>query len=942
MTSHLNVLYFNARSINNKVIELQTLLSLNKYDVIMITESWLKTWHKDSFFCNGLDYFVLRSDRRDDERGGGVCVFIKLDLSSRINLISTISEGKEFDLISFDLHFTRENRIRFICAYLPPDSSKDDTVVNNITRHLNSLMINSSTYIVGDFNFDKITWVKGRSLHSNSKVFSCFHDFLLTNSLVQLVTDATQVSGNTLDLFIAPINNIITKISVEEPFTDTCDHYMINACLTLQMFTTSDKRPKKNFYAADYCKINDFLRNIEWPSILDDIDIEQNYQKFIGILQESIDLYVPFTLNKVKPRVPKHLKTLLVQKKKLYKVSKVISTAKEEYKRVEKLYKRLSKEHYRSVEQKVLSSGSVKKFYNFVNKKLKSRNFIPPLFNPVDNVVVTDSDHKAELLNNFFSNCFQNDNEGIEEKYFPDIHIANIMSKIDIKDDDIVSAIKKLKSSVSKTPEGIPALYVKRTCFHLIEPLSILYRKSLRQGKLPTAWTKALVVPIHKKGLRSMTCNYRPVSLTSVFGRLKESILCHYITQHLMDNSLISSAQHGFVEKKSTMTNQLLMLDAVTEKFDNHTQTDMILLDFSKAFDTVPHIKLTSLLQFYKIHPDVCRWIKNHLCARTQQTSVDNSLSKSTKVISGVPQGSVIGPLLFNIYINGLLLQVQAIPNVSVLAFADDLKLISSDYERLKEALLHVQQWCTLFNLKLNPLKSEHLSFKCQTDHTFWICSDAISKVENTKDLGVVIDKSLKWKMNTTKIASKATSISFLILRAFSAQSLDPYVIAYKSYVRPVLEYNTVVWNSCNLEDIRCIENVQKRFTRRLLQRMNIKYANYEDRLRILNLESLQLRRLRYDLVAVYKVLNNLVDIESSQLFEPHTSTYNFRHEHDMTLKNPPTAKRNTLMKSFKHRVINAWNSLSKDTAEAESLATFKKQLQNESLDSFLLSFDQL
>ena len=123
---------------------------------------------------------------------------------------------------------------------------------------------------------------------------------------------------------------------------------------------------------------------------------------------------------------------------------------------------------------------------------------------------------------------------------------------------------------------------------------------------------------------------------------------------------------------------------------------------------------------------------------------------------------------------------------------------------------------------------------------------------------------------------------------------------------------------------------------------MNIKYANYEDRLRILNLESLQLRRLRYDLVAVYKVLNNLVDIESSQLFEPHTSTYNFRHEHDMTLKNPPTAKRNTLMKSFKHRVINAWNSLSKDTAEAESLATFKKQLQNESLDSFLLSFDQL
>jgi hypothetical protein len=353
----------------------------------------------------------------------------------------------------------------------------------------------------------------------------------------------------------------------------------------------------------------------------------------------------------------------------------------------------------------------------------------------------------------------------------------------------------------------------------------------------------------------------------------------------------------------------------------------MVLLDFSKAFDTVPHTKLIALLSFYQIHPAVVKWIESLLSARTQQTCVDDHLSKSTKVLSGAPQGSVIGLLLFNIYINGLLLKIQTIPNVFVLAFADDLKLISSDYSSLQEALLYVEQWCELFKLKLNPSKSEHMCFKRKQDRTFWICSESIKKVDTTKDLGVILTSSLKWQPNTAKITSKATSITFLILRAFGTHCIEPYILAYQTYVRPILEYNTVVWNSINPEEVRKIEKVQKLFTRKLLQRLNIKYDNYKDRLRILNLETLELRRLHYDLITIYKIMNNLVDTNTSKLFVPHTKIYNFRHlDHHVTLKKPTTARRNTLLKSFTHRIINAWNSISK-TLLKPNLSPFSKKL---------------
>ena len=563
----------------------------------------------------------------------------------------------------------------------------------------------------------------------------------------------------------------------------------------------------------------------------------------------------------------------------------------------------------------------------------KKKSFIPPLVDTENSKVVTSSADKAELLNNFFTQCHQQDDSTIDKKFLPEFDLHEHMPVLSITEEDVLMVIKKLKCSVSRTPEKIPAIFIKRIGMNLLKPLTILYNQSLAEGKIPSEWEESIVVPIHKKGLRSSSSNYRPVSQTSVFCRLLEAILHHYMYNHLQTNNMISTAQHGFMKQRSTMTNQLVMLNILNENFDQKIQTEMILLDFSKAFDLVPHIKLVEVLNAHYINKDVIRWINNLLQSRSQRTVVNNELSQKTKVRSGVPQGSVIGPLTFNMYTNSLLRELQSLQDILVIAFADDIKIISKNPTQLQKALDIVENWCDRFKLKLNPLKSEHMCFRPGIDHTFQICGQRIKTVERTKDLGVVLNNALKWQSHVTQITSKATNLSYMILRSFSSSFAR--IKAYKTYVRPLLEQNSVVWNVGNRGEIRCLEKVQRMFTRRVLQNMNKTYKNYSDRLEILEIERLDLRRLYFDIKTVYKIINNLVDISTEQFFLPIDTIYNFRY-HTLAIKKQSIAKTNIMQNSFKYRVIEAWNSLPNSVVTLAELNQFKAKLRKIPMQRFL------
>ena len=848
---------------------------------------------------------MFRCDRHDQERGGGVCVFVKNSLSSFVSLVDVTSLANQYDVLTFDfLPFNREI-VRFVCVYLPPSSVTNQNIINSFAQHLNKSVNSSNTYVLGDFNLSKIDW--NLAIEPNNLSLSAFVEFVHRHSLVQLIKTSTHISGSILDLLFASQFNEVIKISIEEPFSSSCDHCMIDVWLSVTNESSSLNKPKRNFYNANYNEINALLSSVKWSSILSQSSIEQNYASFLDVLYNSINLFVPKKRSLKQPSLPKHLKSLLVQKRQLYKLSKSSPLVKLKYNRINKLYKAKTKEYFKNKEQQILCSGSIKKFHAYVNSKLNCKTSIPPLSK--NNVLITDSTEKASVLNKHFLECFLSKDSDISKKDLPHISINKQMPLPQITIEEITASIKKLKKSVSRSPDSIPSIFVKNTAMNLIYPLSIIFNQSLNSGKLPSLWTQAIVVPIHKKGLRSNPKNYRPISLTSIFCRLLEAILHQHISKHLTVNKLLSHSQHGFLENRSTVTQQHTVMNIITDNTNNKVQTDMIMLDFSKAFDRVSHLKLLSVLNAYHIPGEIIAWIRNLLMGRTQRTVVNSVFSESVEVRSGVPQGSVLGPLLFNIYLNDLLRKLNSIPDVETFAFADDLKLISINPSSLQTALNLVKSWCNTFKLDLNPEKSEHISFCEKQSNCFYIEHSKIKTVDFVKDLGVVINSKLKWNQHISKITSKAQSLSYLLLRCFSTQDKSAYMKSFKSYVRPLLEYNCTIWNSKKRCDIVQVEKVQKHFTRRLLQKLNTPFSSYADRLKILNIEILQTRRMQLDLILLYKIINKQIDLDLEKFFKPLKSKYNLRH-HKFTLCRQPLPKTCALNESFKYHVIDVWKSL--------------------------------
>ena len=246
-----------------------------------------------------------------------------------------------------------------------------------------------------------------------------------------------------------------------------------------------------------------------------------------------------------------------------------------------------------------------------------------------------DPEKKAELLNSQFSTFFTEDDGGLPTIQSNFFSFLPQMRHIEINPTVIKNAIDKIKNSSSKTPDDIPSVFIKNCYTSLLVPLSILFNMILQTGKIPDFWRKALIIPIYKKGVSSDPSNYRPISLTSVLCRIFEQIIRTYLISHIQDNHIISSVQHGFMPLRSTLSQQLILLEELTYNSDNDKNSEMIYLDFSKAFDSVSHKKLIYLLGHLGINEKVLHWITEYLSERTQQTIVDGALSSPCKVKVG-------------------------------------------------------------------------------------------------------------------------------------------------------------------------------------------------------------------------------------------------------------------------------------------------------------------
>ena len=381
----------------------------------------------------------------------------------------------------------------------------------------------------------------------------------------------------------------------------------------------------------------------------------------------------------------------------------------------------------------------------------------------------------------------------------------------------------------------------------------------------------------------------------------------------------------------------------LTKLENSKTDCDVIYIDFSKAFDRIPRNKLVHVLQHYNINRPTVDWIQDLLSNRLQKTVVENEFSNLCSVTSGVPQGSVLGPLLFVLYLESLLGELQQeCVHTNIYAFTDDVKLLSNDSADLQKALNIIEAWALKWELLIQPAKSEHLSFSFNTSvlhnqNTFTINNAAISLCESVTDLGIVLSNNLKWSNYIQKITTKANTISYTILRAFQSRNINLMVQLFKTYVRPILEYNTSIWTPHLSSDKKCVEKVQRNFTKRLCQKHNVKFRDYSHRLQILKLESLEIRRIKFDLILVYKIYHGIIDIDFNNFFQTNLAAtkYNLRG-HDQRLQVHRYSGSTTRNHFFSNRVLDLWNKLPPVIINSETLDQFKSKLHKFELETIL------
>jgi hypothetical protein len=696
-----------------------------------------------------------------------------------------------------------------------------------------------------------------------------------------------------------------------------------------------------NFKYANWTEIKDFLNSVDFYHLFNNAESPAAaFESFYDVIYTCIELFVPCKRIATSSRsqhikYPYSVQRLMGKKATAWRVFRAFRTQESlaSYKKVARKCKTAIKQLTADYENRLISSGNLGAFYRYANKKFSFKSAVGPLHDE-DGSLIVDPDHKVNLLQRAFVNYYTADNGCLPTAA---TKVSSQLSRVYFSPSLVRRAIKRLKVKTKGGPDGIPPIFFINCCDELSYPLSLFFTYSFENSILPNVWLKSFITPIFKKGNATDPTNYRPISLTATLCKIMEVIIKDQLVRYLVDKGLINKRQHAFIANHSTATNLLECINDWLVSIKSPDCTDVVYIDFSKAFDTVVISKLLFKLECYGITGLLLSWIRCFLSNRTQCVVLDHCFSSFSKVISGVPQGSVLGPILFLIYINDI--DRVCCGNTHLQLFADDAKLYSSinvgeASVLLQRSLDNLCTWASEWQLTINISKCAVLSISSRvpaTLHRYFIHGISIPHLDTScVDLGVTFSHNLDFKDHINKIVSRARQRTCMLFRGFTSRNIDILMRAFIVYIRPVVEYNSVVWNPCTVHLIDILESVQRSFTKRI---PSISKLTYAERLAHLNLDTLELRRLRFDLIFYYKVFNHLTSFDPQTVFGIYHPPACLRCNTSFIQK--PAHMSNKTLATLFYRGIDAWNFLPADLRLSQSLLSFKRGLKNVELSSF-------
>ncbi len=908
--TNLNCFLFNARSIVNKWHSLELFVYEHDPDLIFITESWGK--HDNVFNLPG--YVTFRNDR-ENRPGGGVLIFIRSQLKPIFYSPNIkYSESVIFDIQCGALSFC------FVCFYRSPDASPDsdrcflDQIEEIMNRHC------GVTVLLGDFNLPDINWdnfVWPPRLDS-------FMNIIMDHFLSQMVLEPTHQNGNILDLIFTDDTDVISTVNILENFASS-DHFVINFQVAVNNSSKPIPIPTFNFWKANWQLYREHLQLLDWDTVFSFNSADDIWKAFQGNINSALSISVP--KRSVKPASNKfpwfndlELQHLTRKKSNIFRAYKRAGRPeilRLRLREVENLIRNRTRSLVAKFEQD-LANGILqgkKPFWKYVSMKRKNRPKITALKAPDGNMVSTDTGC-AEILSNFFASVFVNEDTTALPQ--PTVHTEFFIDNVIFSADAIMKVFRKLPSFSAPGPDNLPYAVLKQGGNFLAEKLSMLFQILLTRGTVPTEWKMAYVVPIFKKGSVTEPTNFRPVSLTISTCKVMESVIRNVIWPFWDMHHLISCNQHGFRPKCSCTTQMLEFLEQVSMSIDQGENIDVVYLDFRKAFDTVPHARLLSKLESLGIRGQLLMWIQSFLTNRSQMVMVNGVLSSPQRVLSGVPQGSVLGPAFFLAYVNDL----ESYLLSKVKLYADDTKVFSSSPFELQTDLDALTVWSDLWLLRFNLEKCVVMHCGHNNPNTPYLLNDhQLRTTDVERDLGIMVAKNLKSADHVNYIVARAQRIFGLIKKTFVSRDASVIMPLYCSLVRSLLDYGTVIWNPYLIRDIQLVEKVQRRVTRTVRGLRNLPY---EERLVQLQIDSLEKRRVKTDLTELFKIINGYTCLQPEHFFnfnvQARTRGHNFKIY-------PNFSHLNVRKYFFTNRVVELWNRLPIEIVNAINVVNFKKLL---------------